>query len=129
MKYRDDLKVELRAVPYHNNRHVLQWRIDPNQNLEYTSKFFGITITKKYNTDWHQPKIFRFNPILDSPRYSEDDYYKYILFNKKEEFEQYKKHYKTFKELFDHFYEYEEWDRRRYKEAHERYLESVSTWT
>lgn len=129
MKYRDDLKVELRAVLYDKNRHVLQWRIDPNQNLEYTSKFFGITVTKKYDTDWHQPKIFKFNLLLDSPRYSENDYYKYILFTKKEEFKQYKKHYKTYKELFDHFSECEEWNKRNYKEAHERYLESISDWT
>lgn len=129
MKYRDDLKVELRAVFYDKNRHVLQWRIDPNQNLEYTSKFFGITITKKYDTDWHQPKIFKFNLLLDSPRYSEDDYYKYILFSKKEEFEYYKKHYKTYKELFDHFSECEKWNKRNYKEAHERYLKNISDWT
>lgn len=129
MKYKDDLKIELRAIFYDRNHHVLQWRINPNQNLEYTSKFFGITITKKYDTDWHQPKIFKFNSLLDSPRYSEDDYYKYILLKEKEEFEQYKKHYKTYKELFDHFSECEEWNKKRYKEAHKRYLESISNWT
>ena len=128
MKYRDDLKIELRAIPYDKNHHVLQWRIDPNQNLEYTTNFLGITITKKYDIDWHQPKIFRFDPWLDSPRYSENDYSKFILFNKKEEFEYYKR-YKTFKELFDHFLESENWDKRRYKEARERYLEKISIWT
>ena len=130
MKYRDDLKIELRAILYDKNHHVLQWRIDPNQNLEYTTNnFFGATVTKKYDTDWHQPKIFKFNSLLDSPHYSENDYYKYILFNEKEEFEQYKKHYKTYKELFDHFAECEEWNKKRYKEAHNRYLEKISTWT
>lgn len=129
MKYRDDLKVKLRAVPYDKNHHVLQWRIDPNQNLKYVTNFFGITITKEYDTDWHQPKIFKFNSLLDSPRYSENDYYKYILFTKKEEFECYKRHYKTFKELFDHFSECEEWNKRNYKEAREKYLEKTSIWT
>ena len=129
MKYKDDLKIELRAIPYDDEYHVLQWRIDPNQNLEYTSNIFGIEITKKYDTDWHQPEIFKFNPFIDSPCYSENSsrYYKPILFDEKKKFECYKQ-YKTFKELFDRFTESENWDKRRYRDARERYLEKTSVW-
>ena len=58
MKYKNDLKIEFRAVSY-ASKHVLEYRISPDQDLTYYNeysflKFFTFRIKKKYNTNWYK---------------------------------------------------------------------------
>lgn len=42
---KEDLKIDLRAVPHGSSCHVLQYRINPNQDLTYYKEhnwFFGL---------------------------------------------------------------------------------------
>ena len=54
MVYRENLKIQFRAVAYGHSNHVLEYRIDPNQDLTYEKTYgfwiFKFTIKRKFST-------------------------------------------------------------------------------
>jgi len=59
----NDLKIQFRAVPYASDAHVLEYRVDPDQDITYEKKIkiFGLfkkTVKRKYSTNWIQPRYF-----------------------------------------------------------------------
>lgn len=74
--YNNNLKIEFRAVPY-STSHVLEFRISPDQDLNYEveKSFFGIKYKKKnkYSTSWRQPTRFLNYP--SAYLYNEEDCY------------------------------------------------------
>ena len=101
--YNRNLKIEFRAVPYSSTSHVLEFRISPNQdlNFEVEKSFFGIKYKKKnkYNTSWRQPTIFLNYP--SAYLYGEEDCYLPIFVRTRKDLENFKSKYKTIGEFFD----------------------------
>ena len=126
MKY-DDLKIQFRAVSYAKTNHVLEYRVDPNQDLRYFKEykwFWGLikwgTIAK-YSTEWIQPKHY-WNHC--TAKYNTEDSWNnwgpYFIENQKE-LDWYKNNFKTIGEFLKYHNdysnkEYEDWkiDRANY---------------
>lgn len=100
--YNRNLKIEFRAVPYATS-HVLEFRISPDQDLNYDveKSFFGIKYkkTKKYEINWHQPAKFLNYP--GAYLYGEEDCYLPIFVRTRKDLENFKSKYKTIGEFFD----------------------------
>lgn len=107
MKYRDDLKVEFRAVPFgsFSGDHVLQYRISPDQDLTYYKEYsflgFKFSIKRKYKTNWHDAtKCLNYSSAY---LYDESEVWGHPVFiNSKKELNEYKERYKTIGEYFDY---------------------------
>lgn len=101
--YNRNLKIEFRAVPYSSTSHVLEFRISPDQdlNFEVEKSFFGIKYKKKnkYSTSWHQP--MRFLNYPSAYLYDEEDCYLPIFVRTRKDLENFKSKYKTIGEFFD----------------------------
>lgn len=101
--YNRNLKIEFRAVPYSSTSHVLEFRISPNQdlNFEVDKSFFGIKYKKKnkYNTSWRQPTRFLNYP--SAYLYGEEDCYLPIFVRTRKDLENFKSKYKTIGEFFE----------------------------
>ena len=101
--YNNNLKIEFRAVPYASTSHVLEFRISPDQDLNYEveKSFFGIKYKKKnkYKTNWHKPRRFLNYP--GAWRYDEEDCYLPIFVRNRKDLENFKSKYKTIGEFFD----------------------------
>ena len=99
--YNDNLKIEFRAVPY-STKHVLEYRISPDQdlNFEIEKSFLGIKYKKKkkYKTNWHQPQKFLNYP--GAYHNCEDDCYLPIFIDDRNELERIKMSYKTIGDFF-----------------------------
>lgn len=105
-----DLKIQFRAVSYAKSTHVLEYRVDPDQDLIY-EKIIGFWIFKfkvkrKYNTNWHQPRHF-WNHIT-AKYYTEDDDYNYGPFwiENQKSLDWYKNNFKTIGEFINYINEY-----------------------
>lgn len=124
----NDLKIQLRANYYTGDRHCLEYRIDPNQDIRYKKvfKLFWcipipfIKITRKYDTSWHQPSRFNYNLISDQLDFDDPFNWGPYWCDTKEELETYKSQFKTYGDLLEfHNKEkekaYAEWKPARYK--------------
>lgn len=110
-QYRDDLKIEFRAVPY-NTTHILEYRISPDQDLTFIKPIkllFGLikfNKKSKYSTKWRQPQVFC-NYTLSYKLCKEDCYVPIsILF--KSTVQEYNEKYKTIGEFFKYIKEFSE---------------------
>lgn len=130
-----NLKIDLRAVPYSDRSHVLEYRINPNQDLTYYkehSLLFGLIKFKtkhKYSTKWIQP--VRFYNSLISYRYDENDSYSNnfpIFVNSKEALEKFKTMFQTYGEFIDWYLEEDIKQRSKYRKERKEYLESMGIW-
>ena len=101
--YNRNLKIEFRAVPYSSTFHVLEFRISPDQdlNFEVEKSFFSIKYKKKkkYKTNWHQSAKFVNYP--SAYLYDEKDCYFPICVSTRKDLENFKSKYKTIGEFFD----------------------------
>ena len=100
MNYKD-LKIQFRAVSYAKTNHVLEYRVDPNQDLRYYKEhkwFWGLIkfgTIEKYSTEWHQPEHY-WNHCT-AKYYTENDcsnWGPYFIENQKE-LDWYKNNFKT----------------------------------
>lgn len=93
------LLIEFRAVPYAGVSHVLEYRINPNQNLTYSREFkiLGISfkIKLKYRPKWIRAERFMCTSI--SPEYDvySDVHIMPIFIDTRSDLEFYKKKYET----------------------------------
>ena len=107
MSYDRNLKIQFRAVPFTNSTLVLEWRVDPNQNLSYIDEYkflwlFKRTRTKHYDTDWHEPIRFLNH---STAKYYEKDYYlnwHHFFIENQKELDWYKDQFKTVGEFYDY---------------------------
>lgn len=128
-----DLKIEFRAVVYTSSSHVLEYRVDPNQDLRYDEEksifgLFKITRHKKYSTSWHQPLYFFVGTL--SEQYSEDDpYHLHPLFIRdKKDLVWYKSNFKTIGDFFQYVNKLENENLATYRFKRKKYLETHTTW-
>ena len=109
MDYKD-LKIQFRAVSYAKSNHVLEYRVDPDQDLTYekTIEFwiFKFKVKRKYSTNWHQPKHF-WNHIT-AKYYAKDDEFNYgpYWIENQKELDWYKNKFKTIGEFINYMNEY-----------------------
>ena len=101
--YNRNLKIEFRAVPYSSTFHVLEFRISPDQdlNFEVEKSFFSIKYKKKnkYSTSWRQP--MRFLNYPSAYLFDEENCYLPIFVRTRKDLENFKSKYKTIGEFFD----------------------------
>lgn len=125
---KDNLKIQLRAVPYANYSKVLEYRIDPNQNITYEKEslnFFerilkklGFKFIRKYNVGWKQPRKFS-NPLtMELYDFRDDFNWGPIWCDNQDSLDYYKRMFKTYKDLQDYLTEvntkgYENWKKAR----------------
>ena len=131
MKYKDDLKIEFRAVPY-ASEHVLEYRISPDQDLTYYNeysflKFFTFRIKKKYDTNWN--KAWRFLNYVTAYRYPESEVDPHPIFiYKQTDLESFKINFPTIGQFFKYLDDISDKEREKYKKAREKYLKDHTVW-
>lgn len=134
MKYKNDLKIELKAEIYGplGTYHVLMYRISPNQDLNYIEErsFLGFKykVKKEFDTSWHEA-----NQYLNYPGSCKHDEPQTlpVLIKEYEEFEEWKTNCKTIGDFFARLDEINkqeivEWKIDREKQKH---LNECKTWT
>lgn len=130
-KYKNNLKVEFRAVPY-STSHILEYRISPNQDLNYEKEysFFGFrfTIKRKFKTNWHQP--FYFNNHITAYLYSKNDSFNYLplFIDSKYELETFREKFKTIGQFISYFDEKEKRELHNWSIERNNYLNNCGVW-
>lgn len=125
---KENLKIQLRAVPYANESRVLEYRIDPNQNITYEKEptnFFerilkkiGFKFIRKYNTKWERPSVFS-NPLTMAYYEFYDEFnWGPIWCDNQDSLNYYKRMFKTYKDICDYITEvnikgHERWEKER----------------
>lgn len=131
MKYRNDLKVELKAEPHglSGSYHVLMYRISPDQDVTYYEdrSFLGFkyTIKKKFDTSWH--KAYQYLNYPSAHMYSEPQTNP-VLLRKIEEFEEWKTNCKTMGDFFARLGEIDKQEIEEWKRDREKHLNNCKTW-
>ena len=135
MKYRDDLKIELRAVPYSPYSHVLEWRISPNQDLKYLDdeiekSWFGfvkklVHKVRKYNTFWHQPRLFAAPLTMDLYEFNYEFNWGPMWCENKQQLEYYKQKFKTYGDIRKYIEDHTNKSYKKWKAAREAYLNKM----
>ena len=131
-----NLKSDLRAVPFGSgDSHVLEYRINPNQDLRYYKEhkwLWGLIkfgTVHKYSTSWTQP--VRFRNALSSYRYPENDLWNTdfpIFIHSEDELNKFKQKFKTYGEYLDWYWEEDAKERQEYREARAEYLKKKQIW-
>lgn len=131
----ENLKIDLRAVPYTSNSHVLEYRINPDQDLTYYkehSLFFGLIKFKtkhKYSTKWIQPVRF-FNSIT-SYRYDENDRWNNnhpIFVHSKNDLKRLKDELQTYGQFIKWYWDEDMKQRTAYWKERNNYLNQHTIW-
>ena len=127
------LLIEFRAVPYSSDSHVLEYRIDPNQNLTYSKKFkvLGIPFKLKfrYASTWIRAE--RFMNRITSYMYDANDHIHImpIFVDTKDALGSYKRKYKTIGEFLEReLLRYSEKEFEEYNKERAKYLERKAIW-
>ena len=128
-----NLLIEFRAVPYASDSHVLEYRINPNQDLTYLKKFkiLGISfkIKSRYRPMWTKAK--RFMNGLTSYQYDvyDDIHIMPIFIRTKDDLEFYKRRYRTIGRFMKtELLQYSEKQFREYQEDRDRYINNMRVW-
>lgn len=130
---KNNLKIEFRAVPYANNYYALEYRIAPDQDLEYTKKvslLWGLIKfdwKTKYSTKWKEITVFK--NYLTSHLYDVDDMLNWtpILIKDQDGLESYKSKYKTLGQWMSYIQERHNKEMDKYNEERKNYLKSRQT--
>ena len=127
-----DLKIQLRAVPFASYSKVLEYRIDPEQELTYEkepSNFFerilkklGFKLIRTFNTSWKQPRQFS-NPLtMELYDFRDDFNWGPIWCDNQDSLDYYKRMFKTYKDLQDYLTQVNEKGYENWKKARTEYL-------
>jgi len=129
-KYDYNFKIQLRAVPYASSSHVLEYRLDPNQDLTYEEEktyFFGLfkrKVIKSFDTDWHQIRLFC-NGVTSHMYDANDDFnYAPIWCESKNDLEYYKSQFNTYGDLATYIRKHNEKAREQHAKDRAAYLKS-----
>lgn len=130
--YNKDLKIEFRAVPY-STRHVLEYRISPDQDLTYETEvsifgLFKIKLKKKYKTNWHQPCILVNYPSAYLYSKESGEPYLPIFIRDKDELKKIQSMFKTIGEFFDYVNKEEAKEEAEWQKDRNEYLKNCGTW-
>lgn len=128
-----NLLIEFRAVPYASDSHVLEYRINPNQDLTYLKKFkiLGISfkIKSRYRPMWTEAERFMNGLISYQYDVYDDIHIMPIFIQAKDELEFYKRRYRTIGEFMKtELLQYSEKQFREYQEDRDRYINNMRVW-
>ena len=132
---KENLKIDLRAVPYSDSSHVLEYRISPDQDLRYYKEhkwLWGLIkfgTVHKYSTKWIQPVRF-FNGVT-SYRYSENDGLNNnhpFFIHSKDELENMKYKLQTYGQFLDWYWKEDKKQRDEYWKERNEYLKQHTIW-
>ena len=137
MKYRDDLKIELRAIPYASYSHVLEWRISPDQDLKYSEdeiekSLFGLVKKlvnkfKEYDNLWHKPRLFADSLTMELHEFDHEFNWGPIWCENKQQLEYYKQKFKTYGDIRKYIEDHTDKSYKKWKAAREAYLNRRKT--
>lgn len=130
---RSDLKIQFRAVCFHYDYHVLEYRIDPEQDLRYYKEhkwFWGLIkfgTVAKYSTKWIQPIHYWNN--CTAKYYSEDNWnnWGHYFIKSQKDLDWYKNNFKTIGEFMEYHNDYSNKEYAEWKIDRENYLKSKET--
>lgn len=129
MIYRNDLKIEFKAVPYGSTYHRLMYRISPDQDLTYYKEYSVLGIKfrrkKKFDTSWQEG--WQYLTWSASCGCEDEPTTNPILFNKKSTFEEWKL-CKTMGEYFEKLNKINEKEIIKWKEYRKSYLNHKGDW-
>lgn len=127
-----DLKIQFRAVRYGlTDTRVLQYRIDPEQDLSYTTQvkyLFGLikfNVKKKYSTEWHTPEYFIGTEVDESKSHYLN--WRPFWIKSQEDLDSFKKKYKTFGEFEKHISQLSAEGEKKWNSGRKEFLEKVKT--
>lgn len=132
---KENLKIDLRAVLYSDSSHVLEYRINPNQDLRYYKEhkwLWGLIkfrTVHKYSTKWIQPVRF-FNGVT-SYLYNENDGFNNdhpIFIHSKNELENMKYKLQTYGQFLDWYWKEDRKQRDEYWKERNAYLKQHTIW-
>lgn len=132
---KENLKIDIRAVPYSDSSHVLEYRFNPNQDLTYWKEhnwFFGLIKFKtkhKYSTKWIQPVRF-FNSVT-SYLYSENDSWNNnhpIFVHSKDELENMKYKWQIYGQFLNWYLDEDRKQHDAYWKERNAYLKQHTVW-
>jgi len=128
---KDNLKIELRAVPYGSYSKVLEYRISPNQdNLEYEeekSYLFGLIkrkVKKKIDTNWKRPTVFLYNLTSDLYKFNDQFNWGPIYCDNQQVLNNYKNKFRTYKDIKEYLIDHTEKAYKYWKSNRDHYLKS-----
>ena len=128
MMNKNDLKIEFRAVPYADMYYALEYRISPDQDLEYIKKIsllcglIKFDWKTKYSTKWEEINVFKnFNTsyLYDI---QDDLNWTPILIKDKDDLGYYKSKYKTLGQWMSYIQKRHDEEIEKYKVEREKYL-------
>ena len=130
MDYKD-LKIQFRAVSYAKTNHVLEYRVDPNQDLTYEKTYgfwiFKFSVKRKYSTKWCQPEHY-WNHCT-AKYYTEDSWDNwgpYFIENQKS-LDWYKNNFKTIGEFLKYHNDYSNKEYEAWKIERANFLKEQET--
>ena len=122
----NDLKIQFRAVSYAKSNHVLEYRVDPNQDLTYKKTIgfwiFKFTIKRKYSIKWHRPEHY-WNHCT-AKYYTEDSWNNWgpYFIEHHESLDWYKNNFKTIGEFLKYHNDYSNKEYKAWKIDRANYL-------
>lgn len=132
MNKKDNLKIQLRAVPYASYSKVLQYRFDPDQDLTYEEepsnfvqrilKKLGANFKKRFDTGWHDIRKFAAPLTMDLYDFYDNFNWGPVWCDNQSTLEHYKRMFKTYKDLQDYLDEVNTKGYKEWKAAREAYL-------
>ena len=137
MSKKDNLKIQLRAVCYGSRSHVLEYRIDPNQDITYEevpNSFFGRLLKKigwsfikVFDTSWHQPQVFLNSLIMEENDFEDDYNWGPIWCDSKTTLEFFKGKFKTYGDLREYLEKDYNESYKKWKVERDKYLKDRET--
>ena len=132
---KENLKIDLRAVPYSDSSHVLEYRISPDQDLRYYKEhkwLWGLIkfgTVHKYSTKWIQPVRF-FNGVTSYLYSIGDDFNNNhpIFIHSKDELENMKYKLQTYGQFLDWYWKEDKKQRDGYWKKRNEYLKQHTVW-
>lgn len=128
---KDNLKIELRAVPYGSYSKALEYRINPNQdNLEYEeekSYLFGLIkrkVKKKVDTNWKRPTVFLYNLTSDLYKFNDKFNWGPIFCDTQPALNDYKNKFRIYKDIKEYLENHIEKAYEWWKTNRDHYLKS-----
>lgn len=128
---KNDLKIQFRAIPYTDISYIIQYRVDPNQNLYYAKQvsLFGGLI--KFNiklrafTWWHE--VYYFAYTSGEEDIDSDAHYLPLFCDTRTELDWYKNKFKTIGSFEKYIEEKEKVNIEEFKINREKYLKNSGT--
>lgn len=131
-KYTKKLKIEFRAVPYAQDKHVLEYRISPNQDLSYENEIswlWGLIkfkVKHKFETNWHRACKFLNYP--SAYLYEQEHNYLPVFVDDRKELKKIQTAFSTIGEFFEYMENEDQKEIDKWQQDRNKYLKDKLIW-